>query len=259
VPPVTVLLVSPFISWSEADFKTLTAIWHRAYKNAWNIGCSTAAYLLTFPRENRGFQVKLPLVTLFVSMWGNLERCHQFDDGTSQMMKLAYRKALSDDACSNLLILQEEAGHWAGENEFTFVCHLANKLDIEVLWEPFNEYTISWTPNITLATFSIKVPGLQLKIQIRGEQVSVKCLSIEAAGFITTTTGQGRLHSLQIDGQSRSPGLLSLREAITTTYGAAMERRYGCRNCQASQKPGRDLLRRRLKSSDLPSPPERSG
>ena len=110
----------------------------------------------------------------------------------------------------------------AGENEFTFACHLANKLDIEVLWEPFNEYTISWTPNITLATFSIKVPGLQLKIQIRGEQVSVKCLSIEAAGLISTTTGQGRLHSLQIDGQSRSPGLLSLREAITTTYGAAV-------------------------------------
>jgi len=43
-------------------------------------------------RENGGLQVKLPLVTLFDSMWGNLERCHQFDDGTRrwQMMILAY-------------------------------------------------------------------------------------------------------------------------------------------------------------------------
>ena len=37
-----------------------------------------------------------------------------------------------------------------------------------------------------------------------------------------TTTDQGRLHSLQIDGQSRSPALPFLREAITNTYGAAV-------------------------------------
>jgi len=37
-----------------------------------------------------------------------------------------------------------------------------------------------------------------------------------------TTTDQGRLHSPQIDVQSRSPGLPSLRESITTTYGAAV-------------------------------------
>jgi hypothetical protein len=169
--------------------------------------------------------VKLPLVILFDSMRGNLERCHQFDDGTRQMMRLAYQEALTDNACSNLLELQKEAGllSWnkAGENEFTFACYLANKLEIEVVWEPFNEYTISSTPNITLATISIK-EGLQLRVQIWGEQVSVKCLSIEAAGFIVTTTDQGRLHSLQIDGQSRSPGLPSLREATTTTYGAAV-------------------------------------
>jgi len=101
-------------------------------------------------------------------------------------------------------------------NEFTFACYLVNKLEIEVLWEPFNENTISSTPNITLATLVIKA-GLQLRVQIRGEQASVKCLSIKTAGFIVTTTDQGRLHSLQIDEQSR-PGLPSLREAITTTY-----------------------------------------
>jgi len=98
---------------------------------------STAACLLTVPRENGGLQVKLPLVTLFDSMWGNLERCHQFDDGTRQMMRLAYQEALTDNACSNLLELQKEAGllNWnkAGENEFIFACYLANKLEIEVV------------------------------------------------------------------------------------------------------------------------------
>jgi len=218
-------LSAPLIRWPEADFKILNAIWLRAYKNAWNIGRSTSACLLTFPRENGGLQVKLPLVILFDSMWGNLERCHQFDNGTRQMMRLAYQEALTENACSNLLELQKEAGllSWnkAGENEFTFACYLANKLEIKVVWEPFNEYTISSTPNITLATLSTKA-GLQLSVQILGEQVSVKCLQIETAGFIVTTTDQGRLHSLQIDGQSRSPGFPSLREAIATTYGAAV-------------------------------------
>ena len=50
----------------------------------------------------------------------------------------------------------------------------------------------------------------------------IKCLLIDVAGFITTTTDHGRLHSLQIDGQVHSPGLPSLREAITTTYGVAV-------------------------------------
>ena len=42
------------------------------------------------------------------------------------------------------------------------------------------------------------------------------------AGFITTTTDQGRLYSLQIDEQARSPGLPSPWEAITITYGVAV-------------------------------------
>jgi len=132
-------------------------------------------------------------------------------------MRLAYQEALTDNACSNLLELQKVSWNKAGENEFTFACYIANKLEIEVVWEPFNEYTISSTPNITLATLYIKV-GLQLSVQILGEEVSVKCLSIEAPGFIVTTTD----HSLQIDGQSRSPGHPSLRESITTTYGVVV-------------------------------------
>ena len=52
-------------------------------------------------------------------------------------MRLAYQEALTDNACSNLLELQKEAGllNWnkAGENEFIFACYLANKLEIEVV------------------------------------------------------------------------------------------------------------------------------
>jgi len=141
------------------------------------------------------------------------------------MMKLAYQEALTDNACSSLMELQKEAGllSWnkAGENEFTFACHLANKLDIEVQWEPFNEYTISASPNITLATLAIKA-RLQLQIQAKGEQVQVRCLSIDATGFLITSTDQGEEYRLQIDGQAKSPGLPSMREAITTTYRAAI-------------------------------------
>ena len=156
---------------------------------------------------------------------GNFERCHQFDDGLRQMMKLAYQEDLTHNACSSLMELPKEAGllSWnkAGENEFTFACHLANKLDIEVQWDPFNEYTISASPNITLATLSIQARW-QLLLQVTGEQMKVKCLSIDDTGFLITSTDQGKIHRLQIDGQARSPGLPSLREAITSTYRVAI-------------------------------------
>jgi len=189
---------------AEADFKALTAIWLRAYKNVLNIGLSTAVCFLSFPKESEGLQVKLPLVTLFDFMWGNLERCHQFDDGTRQIMKLAYQEALVYNVCSNLLELQKDAGllSWnqAGEIGFTFACHLANKLEIKIIWDPFNEYTIASAPNITQATLAIKTK-LRLGIQIEDEQIQVECLNIDEAEFMTTITGQGRRYSIQCDGQ----------------------------------------------------------
>ena len=120
--------------------------------------------------------MKLPLVTIFDSMWGNLERCYQFHDSTRQITKLVYQEALTDNAYSNLLQLQKEAGllSWnkAGEKECAFACYLTKKLEIEAMWVPFIEYTIASAPNITLATLSIKA-GLKLTIQIKGEQVRV--------------------------------------------------------------------------------------
>jgi len=114
----------------------LTAVWIRAYKNTWNLGESTAKCLLTFPRDEGGLQVMLPLGTLFTSVWGNLERCSQFDDGTRQMLALRYQEALQENGCLDLLELHNASQHlsWkaASTNEVTFACYLTNKLNIRV-------------------------------------------------------------------------------------------------------------------------------
>jgi hypothetical protein len=71
------------------------------------------------------------------------------------MMKLAYQEVLPDNVCSNLLGLQKEAGllSWnkAGENEFIFACHLANKLEIKVTCDPFNNYIGSLKLQVNIA------------------------------------------------------------------------------------------------------------
>jgi len=64
---------APLIDWPESDLKLLTAVWVRAYKNAWNLEKSMANSLFTFSRDKGGLQVKLPLGTFFTSVWGNLE------------------------------------------------------------------------------------------------------------------------------------------------------------------------------------------
>ena len=120
---------APLIDWPESDLKLLTAVWIRAYKNAWNLGKSTANCLFTFPRDKGGLQVKLPLGTLFTSVWGNLERCSQFDDGTRRMLALCYQEALQENECLDLLELQDALQHlsWkaASANEVTFACYPA--------------------------------------------------------------------------------------------------------------------------------------
>jgi len=149
---------APLIDLPEADLKTLTAVWVRAYKNAWNSAKGTATCLFTYPREQGGLQVKLPLGTLFSSIWGNLERYSQFDDGTRQMLELTYHEALADNGCLNLLELQDAAQHlgWkrASTNEVTFACYLASKLEIRVEWDPFNPDLIVSAPHMTLATLA---------------------------------------------------------------------------------------------------------
>jgi len=201
----------------------LTAVWIRAYKNAWNLGKSTANCLFTFPRDKGGLQVKLPLGTLFTSVWGNLERCSQFDDGTWQMPALCYQAALQENGCLDLLELQDASQHlsWKAEsaNEVTFACYLANKLDIRVELEPFHLDPITFAPDATLSALACHVK-LPLSIQIEGVMITATCLKTGLDSTMTIQVGD-RQHSIPLNGQARNPGLPSLRECITHSYGQA--------------------------------------
>jgi len=214
---------APLIDWPESDLKILTSIWVRAYKNAWNLGKSTATCLFTLPREKGGLQVKLPLGTLFSSVWGNLERCSQFDNGTRQMLAISHREALHDHGCLNLLELQDATQYmsWkqASKNEATFACFLANKLDIQVEWDPFNPDLIASSPDATLAALACHVK-LPLLIQIDGVMTSAVCSSVGSEAAIRLAAGDEQ-YSILIDGQARNPGLPSLRECISRNYGQA--------------------------------------
>jgi len=212
---------APLTDWPESDLKLLTAVWVRAHKNAWNLGKGTATCLFTFPRAKGGLQVKLPLGTLFTSVWGNLERCSQFDDGTRQMLEISYREALQDNGCLNLLELQDTAQHlsWkkASKNEVTFACHLASLLDIRVEWNPFHPDPIASTPNTTLAALACQVK-LPIYIQIEGVMTTAVCFQVNSDLRITIVA-EDKHHSIHIDGQVKNPGMSSLRECISRSYG----------------------------------------
>jgi len=94
-----------------------------------NLAKSTATCLFTFHEEKGGLQVKLPFGTLFTSVWGNLERCSQFDDSTRQMLAICYQEALQENGFLDLLellSLQDTSHHlsWkaASTTEVTFTC-----------------------------------------------------------------------------------------------------------------------------------------
>jgi len=218
-------LSAPLINWLESDLKLLTAVWIRAYKNAWNLGKSTAHCLFTFPRDKGGLQFKLPLGTLFTSVWGNLERCSQFDDGTQQMLALCYQdqEALQENGCLDLLELQDASQHlsWkaASANEVTFEGYLANKLDIRVEWEPFHPDLIASTPDAILSAPACQVK-LPLSIQIDGVMLTATCRDTGLDSTMTIQVGD-RQYSIPVDGQARNPGLPSLRECIARSYGQA--------------------------------------
>ena len=148
-------------------------------------GKSTATCPFTFPTEKGGLQVKFwfPLGTLFTSVWGNLERCSQFDDSTRQMLAICYQEALQESGCLNLLELQDASQHlsWkvTSTNEVTFACYLANKLEIWVEWDPFHPDFIASAPNATLAALGCQVK-LPLSIQIDGEMMVTICLKTES-------------------------------------------------------------------------------
>jgi len=214
---------APLIDWPESDLKLLTAVWVKAYKNAWNLGKSTATCLFTIPRDKGGLQVKLPLGTLFTSVWGNLERCSQFNDGTRQRLALCYQEALQETGCLDVLELQDVSQHlsWkaASTNEVTFACYLANKLDILVEWDPIHPDLIASAPDATLSALACQVK-LPLSIQIEGVMLTATCLKIGLDSTMTILAGDIQ-YSIHLDGQAQNPGLPSLRECISRSCGQA--------------------------------------
>ena len=77
----------------------------------------------------------------------------------------------------------------ASKNEFTFACYLIQKLDIQVLWDPFNKNTIASVPSST---------------------PEKKCCFMN-----------NRI-TISLDGQAINPGRPPLRECIARTYGSAI-------------------------------------
>ena len=70
--PPLLAFSGPLVQWPAADFKILTAIWLKTYRNAWNLSRSTTTGLLTFPERAGWAQAKLLMDTLFDATWGNL-------------------------------------------------------------------------------------------------------------------------------------------------------------------------------------------
>jgi len=107
----------------------------------------------------------------------------------------------------------------ASTNEVTFACYLANKLDIRVEWDPFHPDLIASAPDTTLSALACQVK-LPLSIQIEGVMLTATCLKTGLDSTMTILVGD-RQHSIHLDGQAQNPGLPSLRECISRSYGQA--------------------------------------
>jgi len=139
------------------------------------------------------------------------------------MLAMCYQEALQENGCLDLLELQDALQHlsWkaASTNEVTFACYLASKLDIRVERDPFRPDFIASAPDATMAALSCQVK-LPLSIQIEGAMTTAKCLKTEPDFTMTILAGD-RQHSILLDGQAQKPGLPSLHECISRSYGQA--------------------------------------
>ena len=99
---------------------------------------TSTALFITFPKDRRGLQIKMPRAITCSAACGHLTQCCQFDDGTRQLAKITYKDALEKHGCLDMEDLQFEAEFltWdqASQNSFTFACHLTSTLDIRVKW-----------------------------------------------------------------------------------------------------------------------------
>jgi len=119
------------------------------------------------------------------------------------MLAICYQEALQENGCLDLLALQDTSQHlsWkaASTNEVTFVCYLANKLEIRVEWDPIHPNLIASSSNDTLTALACQVK-LPLSIQIDGVMTAAVCLKTESDLTMTILAGD-RQHSILTDGQ----------------------------------------------------------
>jgi len=136
---------------------------------------------------------------------------------------MCYQEAMQKKECLNLLELQDASKHlsWkaASTNEVTFACYLANKLVIRVEWDLFKVPPRSHSIRSRCHSGSPRrMPPLS--IQIEGAMITATCLKTELDSTMTILAAD-RQHSILLDRQAQNPGLPSLRECISRSYGQA--------------------------------------
>ena len=107
------------------------------------------------------------------------------------------------------------------KNEFTFVCHLIQKLEIQVLWDLFNKNTIASAPSSILSLMEINKVNVTIKSgneSIQGCCTGSADQEVEQINLVLNNTER---ITIPIDGQTTNPGRPSLRECIARIYGSA--------------------------------------
>jgi hypothetical protein len=100
--------------------------------------------------------------------------------------------------------------------EVTFACYL----DMRVEWESLHPDLIVSAPDATLSALACQVK-LLLSIQIEGVMLTATCLKTGLDSTMTIQVFKGQTYSILLDGQARNPGLPSLRECVSHSYGQA--------------------------------------
>jgi len=100
--------------------------------------------------------------------------------------------------------------------EVTFACYL----DMRVEWESLHPDLIVSAPDATLSALACQVK-LLLSIQIEGVMLTATCLKTGPDSTMTIQVFKGQTYSIPLDGQARNPGLPSLRECVSHSYGQA--------------------------------------
>ena len=85
--------------------------------------------------------------------------------------------------------------------------------------EPFHPDLIASAPDATLSALACQVK-LPPSIQIEGVMLTASCRDTGPDSTMTIQVGD-REYSIPVDGQARNPGLPSLRECISRSYGQA--------------------------------------